>query len=389
MNLSHIPANIKNSSFPLTRINPQHVEGIQKGIPLFDGVGIKDIAFITKRFETLNLFRGCNLGCSHCLKDAKPLKNGTILFEDLVRFLDGFKALNERLGFNVFQGNKYVNIIDDSNPSDIPIMGKSRNHSVNEALKMIYEKINLPSIFVTSGWNSASKYSQQSSEELAGMIEKNPDFVKSVEVSINPFSGIMEKSREALRENNQNRAEFFRNVYTDRMANALKVFLKLFGTGKASIIYRHAPDYKGNELVGESETRRLYEEIYSKLEKMTGSALENIPYLRPENLTSFDKSHLIESSGRGRRFFPQDRNLKEQQELIDEALELEMMSPDERSKELLDCAVKCVDIDGKVYATMPASKVEYISAPIELTVPTNIRLNYENKSAVPPVFSDI
>lgn len=98
---------------------------------------------------------------------------------------------------------------------------------------------------------------------------------------------------------------------------------------------------------------------------------------------------MIESSGRGRRFFPQDRNLKEQQELIDEALELEMMSPDERSKELLDCAVKCVDIDGKVYATMPASKVEYISAPIELTVPTNIRLNYENKSAVPPVFSDI
>lgn len=76
------------------------------------------------------------------------------------------------------------------------------------------------------------------------MIEKNPDFVKSVEVSINPFSGIMEKSREALRENNQSRAEFFRNVYTDRMANALKVFLKLFGTGKASIIYRHAPDYK-------------------------------------------------------------------------------------------------------------------------------------------------
>ena len=170
MNLRHIPANIKNSSFPLTRINPQHVEGIQKGIPLFDGVGIKDIAFITKRFETLNLFRGCNLGCSHCLKDAKPLKNSTILFEDLVRFLDGFKALNERLGFNVFQGNKYVNIIDDSNPSDIPIRGKSRNHSVNEALKIIYEKINLPSIFVTSGWNSASKYSQQSSSELAGMI---------------------------------------------------------------------------------------------------------------------------------------------------------------------------------------------------------------------------
>lgn len=125
------------------------------------------------------------------------MKNGTILFEDLVRFLDGFKALNERLGFNVFQGNKYVNIIDDSNPSDIPIRGKSRNHSVNEALKMIYEKINLPSIFVTSGWNSASKYSQQSSEELAGMIEKIQILLNQLRFLLILFPGLW-KSRGRL-----------------------------------------------------------------------------------------------------------------------------------------------------------------------------------------------
>ena len=89
---------------------------------------MRDIAFLTKRFETLNLFRGCRVNCSHCLKDAKPPQKGceTILFEDLMRFLDGFRELGERLGFNVFQGNKYVNIIDDANPSDIPIRGKER-----------------------------------------------------------------------------------------------------------------------------------------------------------------------------------------------------------------------------------------------------------------------
>ena len=66
-----------------------------------------------------------------------------------------------------------------------------------------------------------------------------------------------------------------------------------------------------------------------------------------------------------------------------------MLSDVEKRKELLDYSIKCVDIDGKVYTTMPSRKVEFISSPIEVTIPTNIRLNYENKSAVPPIFSDI
>ena len=65
------------------------------------------------------------------------------------------------------------------------------------------------------------------------------------------------------------------------------------------------------------------------------------------------------------------------------------MSPDERQKTLLDCAVKCVDIDGSVYTTMPATRVEHISAPVELTIGTGIKLNYENKTPAGKVFSDI
>lgn len=389
--INHIPANIKNSAFPLARLDLKRLEGIQKDIPLFDGVNLEDISFLAKRLETLNLFRGCRVNCSHCLKDAKPPVKGreTILYEDLTRFLDGFKELSGRLGINVLQGNKYLNIIDDANPSDIPIAGKSRNHSISEAVKEIYNKLNIPVLFVTSGWNKASKYAQSASEELAGMIEKNPDMVKSVDISINPFAGIMENSRNALKKNDSAGAEFFRNIYTSRMANALKSFLKLFESGKAQIIYRHAPDFDGNCTTGESETKKLYEEIYGKLKKLTGSYLENIPYLKPENLTVFDKSHLIEPSGRGRRYFPQDKNLKEQSELIEEALEWQMMSPQERRKTLFDCSVKCVDIDGSVYATMPSLRTEHISAPIELTVPANIQLNYENKTPAGKVFSDI
>ena len=141
--------------------------------------------------------------------------------------------------------------------------------------------------------------------------------------------------------------------------------------------------------MGAQETRRLYEEIYTKLREKTGSTLDFIQELKPENLTKFDKSHLIEPSGRGRRYFPAEKNLKEQSELIDEALDWEMMSPEARRKTLFDCAVKCVDIDGSIYTTMPANRVEHIFAPVELTIPADIKLNYENKTPAGNVFSDI
>ena len=390
--INKIPNSIKDSKYPLTQLNLQNLEGVQSDICLFNGekpLTMDVINFITKRFETLNLFRGCTVGCSHCLKDAKSEDNRSILFEDLERFLEGFKTLNERLGFNVFNGNKYLSIVDDSNPSDFPISGKDRIHSVVEAIKEIYDKLNIPVLFVTSGWNKGSSYAQKASEELANAIQKNPSMIESVDISINPFVGILEKSREASKNHNQDKADFLRSVYTSRMANTLATFLNAFTNNKAQIIYRHAPNAEGNELVDENAAKQLYEEIYAKLRKMVGSKLDEIPMLKPEQLTKFDKTHLIEPSGRGRRFFTPEANFKEQEQLIDEALEWEGLSEQDKFNFLKDYALKCIDIDGSVYATMPANKVDYISAPIELTIPSKIKLNYENKKATKPVFSDI
>ena len=390
--IDKIPNSIKDSKYPLTKLNLQKLEGVQSDICLFNGnkpLNMEAISFITKRFETLNLFRGCTVGCSHCLKDAKVEDNRSILFEDLERFLDGFKTLNERLGFNVFKGNKYLSIVDDSNPSDFPIMGKTSKHSVVEAIKEIYEKLNIPVLFVTSGWNKGSSYAQKASEELANAIQKKSSMIESVDISINPFVGILEKSREASQNHNQDKADFLRNVYTSRMANTLATFLNAFINNKAHIIYRHAPSTEGNELVDEKAMKQLYEEIYAKLRKMVGSKLDDIPMLKPEQLTQFDKSHLIEASGCGRRFFTSKTNFLEQQKLIDEAIEWACLNEQEKLAKLRDGALKCIDINGNVYTTMPASKVDYISAPIELTLPTKIQLNYENKKPTTPVFSDI
>ena len=98
---------------------------------------------------------------------------------------------------------------------------------------------------------------------------------------------------------------------------------------------------------------------------------------------------MIEASGRGRRFFTQRTNFAEQEALIDEAMKWEKLTPSQKFETLRDFALKCIDIDGKVYATMPATGVKSISAPIELTVPTKIRLNYQNKTPSPQIFSDI
>lgn len=390
--INKISGSVKSGKYPLSRIDLSRLEGIQQGIPLFQGEKLLTmdlIAFITKRLETLNLFRGCTVGCSHCLKDAKAEGNRSILFEDLERFLDGFKLLNERLGFNVFNGNKYLSIVDDSNPSDFPIRGKTSSHSIVEAIKDIYEKLNIPILFVTSGWNKGSDYAQKASEELANAIQKNPSMIESVDISINPFVGILEKSREASKNNNQDKADFLKNVYTSRMANVLSVFFEALEQNKAKIIYRHAPNIEGNEFVNENATKKLYEEIYVKLQKIVGAAIEKVPKLKPENLTQFDKSHFIEASGRGRRFFRSETNFLEQQQLIDEAIDWECLNEQERFVKLRDGALKCIDINGNVYTTMPASNVDYISAPIELTLPTKIQLNYENNKPTTPVFSDI
>ena len=390
--IKQLPNSIKESKYPLSKLDTKFLEGIQSGIPLFQGekhLTMNSISFLSTRFETLNLFRGCTVGCSHCLKDAQANGHRSILFEDLERFTNGFKTLNERLGFNVFNGNKYLSIVDDSNPSDFPILGKDRKHSVVEAIEKIYEKLNIPILFVTSGWNKGSGYAQKASEELANAIQKNPSMIESVDISINPFVGILEKSREASKNHNQDKANFLRNVYTSRMANVLATFLNAFASNKAQIIYRHASNAEGNELVNEVATKKLYEEIYTKLRKLVGSAIDNIPQLNPEQLTRFDKSHLIESSGRGRKFFSSEINLREQEQLIDEAIEWECLSDNEKFKTLNDYALKCVNIDGSVYATMPSNKVDYISAPIELTVSTDIKLNYENKTPTKPIFSDI
>ena len=370
--LSTVPSHIKTSEYPLSKMDTKMLEGAQNSIPVFRNVKFEDIAFITKRLETLNLFRGCKWGCSHCLKNALAPKAGreTILFEDLRNFVNGFKTLSERLGFDVLNGNKYINIVDDSNPIDMPIKGIKGSHSVTEAMRLIYEKLHIPTLFVTSGWTPLNsqgyRYAFNTAKSITQMIKDNKDSVADVQISINPF----------LETKN----------YTDRMARTLLAFLELFSMDKARIILRHAD--KTQNKVNENTAKKLYEEIYKRLQELSGSNLERFPQLKPEIVTEFDKNHLIEPSGRGRRFFSKERNMQLQQELIQDSIDWNCMTKEEQRENLLNNALKCIDIDGSVYTTKP-SNATFVATPIELTIPTEIKLNYINKEKPNPIFSDI
>ena len=370
--IAKVPSSIKTSHFPLTQMDTKMLEGFQAEIPVFNGVKMEDIAFITKRLETLNLFRGCKWGCSHCLKNSLAPKKGreTILYEDLKHFVFGFSTLSERLGFDVLSGNKFINIVDDSNPIDMKIKGLKREHSVTEAMKLIYKKLNIPTLFVTSGWADKNlegfEYATKTAKSIVKMIKDDKNSVKEVKISINPFMNV------------QN--------YTDRMARTMFAFLDLFKTNKASITYKHTKEDKQG--FDENATKKIYEEIYEKLQQLADSKLEEFPKLKPKIVTDWRASHWIEPSGRGRRFFSEQQNLKLQKELIQDSLDWKLYSKEEQREILLNNAFKCVDIDGSIYTTKPSS-AEFVNTPIKLTIPTDIKLNYINKEKPNPIFSNI
>ena len=389
--IKKIPNLVKDVSAPLTKLDLNLLEGIQKEIPLFKNNSMSEIAFITKNLETLNFFRGCAVGCSHCLKNAKSFDKNkrSILFEDIIRFANGFKNLNERLGINVFNGINYLNITDDANPSDFPIKGLNREHTVTEGIKILFESLKIPLLYVTSGWNKDSKTAQKSAEELAKMAIKNPESTK-IEISINPFSKIMDLSREALKNNNQIKAEYYRKLYISRMANTIATFFPLIKLKKADIIYRHASDYKGNELVNAKATAELYKDIYNELGSIIGSDLELVPQLYPDIITKEAPAHFIEPSGRARAYFPFDVNMKVQEGLIQEALDWNRLTSEEKADFLKNNSLKCIDINGNIYTSRPATKTFCINSPLEITTPTNIKLNFiRNNLETKNVFSDI
>lgn len=353
----HISSSIRNSAFPLERINLSRIEGIQEGISLFEGVRMEDIRFLIKWFQVLNIARGCREQCTFCLRNAlAPIKEtanqiNTILWDDLKRFTEGFSTLSERLGFNILQGNSHITLFEDANLPVAKIKdSKGDIHSTREALQEIYERLGLPLVLVTSGWNVQDKFSQKSAEELCDYIKNNPDCIKEFAISVNPFYS---STKEA---------------YIEKVVNALKTFLPLFKNNVeiGSILLKYNYPNRINDY---DTAKSLYEEIYNRLKVVTQSNLEEYEILKPENVTRHDESNYIENKGRGQRFFMPEEVKKNNKRLFVESFEWLTMSEEQKRVHAYNFMTKNVDINGQVYLITPSEQL----------VETDIQLGYLSK----------
>ena len=354
-------AELKSAEFPLEKIDLKSIEGIQSDIPLFKTNSMEEIKFISKWFQVLNLMRGCFENCTFCLRNAqRPIKEtseriNTILWEDFMRFTEGFSKLGERLGVNPLKGNSHITLFEDSN---MPVARmKDLNggiHSTSDAVKELYSKFNIPIVFVTSGWNKNDKFAQKTAEELCEYVSKNSECAREFAVSVNPFFyGSREK-------------------YVEKVANALKTFLPLFknGTEVGSTLFKYNyPNGKDAEITGELAARKLYDEIYLKLQEITDSNLSDYERLNPNFVTRHKESNLIENKGRGQHFFSRDEVSQNNKKLFVESFEWMTLTPEQKRQRAYECMTKNVDINGQIYLMTPS----------EQRISTNIGLNFINK----------
>lgn len=379
--LKSLPKEVLSGDFPLDKTNVNQLEGIQTDIPIFDNVSMQEIKFLLKNFSVLNIAQGCNNGCSHCLRNAKKtITPNSISWEDLTNFTNGFKKLSERLGINVFSGNKWIALHDDFNPPEVTIKDINGNkYNYFDAVKNVFEALNLPIETVTSGWNAKDLRSKEAVKQLVEYFQRIPEANNLTSVSFNPFHKLIQKSHESVKLGNLQDANFFRSLYVDRIAEAIKEFLPLFKTDKATIIYRHAGKNASTE-VGAKETFKLYEDVYSRLKQLVpDEELRNINKLKPENFAIEKAEHFIEPKGRGRQFFSDFENLQKQKELILEKRKWESLSDLKKTDYAHNYTLKEIDIAGNVFATTTT----------ENFILTGVKLNYGRILPPPEKFSDI
>lgn len=367
--LKSVSPQIRETAFPLEKLNLTKLEGIQSDIALFEGTSLDDIKFMTKWFQVLNIARGCREQCSFCLRNAlPPLKEGisSILWDDLIRFTSGVSKLSERLGVNVLQGNSHITLFEDANLPVVQLKDSQGNvYNAADSVKEIYEKLNLPLVLVTAGWNPKDKESQAAAEELCRYILQNQDCIKEFGVSVNPFH------------------RYNRDFYTTKLANTLHTFLPLFenGTEIGSILlkYNYPEGIKSDEN-GYESAKDLYNEIFGKLKLLTGSSLDNYDILKPENVTLHRDDNYIENKGRGQNFFPQESVTRNNKKLFVESFQWLTLTPEEKRNFAYNYTTKNVDINGQVYLITPSEQL----------IETPIRLNFINKNkTTAPIHSDI
>ena len=102
----------KVKNLDLYMFNLNKLDGIQEGINVFNGLNMKEIAFVADTIAEIPVNRGCRNICAHCYANAKaPVKEtantiNKMSWNDFTSLTDGFEELNKRVGFSIFSQNQ-------------------------------------------------------------------------------------------------------------------------------------------------------------------------------------------------------------------------------------------------------------------------------------------
>ena len=274
------------------------LEGIQQGIKIFDGLSMKEIAFLFEDLHAIAVKRGCSNQCLHCYASAKPVGKDhddyitRMPFEDFAEMTKGMKTLRNRIGVNLVKhnGKPYTDLYYDADGMEISLLDKNgKEHDFTELNDMFYDATKTKGIFDTAGWNPNNPKMQERAEKYVAYFQdlNNEDKMFQINLSISPFNAIYAKAIELgfdpknysvksqpwHPENNgekQNIAEKLYNIYIDRMANMMLVFAPLTNSDKFSVISRPVSDFEKNmEHHTVSDYRQIKKHILDTLhEKM-------------------------------------------------------------------------------------------------------------------------
>lgn len=376
------------------------LDGIQDGIKVFDGLNMKEIAFVADTIAEIAVNRGCRNVCVHCYANAKaPVKEtanqiNKMSWNDFSSLTDGFEELNKRMGFSIFnqKGNEHAMAIPFHDADCSAIVLKDNNGNEHDFIDIAerFEKVfNLPILFDTAGWNIKDTKAQKRMEKYVEYYSRPENFNKldGFNLSVNPFHAMYVKSLELKQNQKPELAQKLYNIYTDRMANVLYTLTPLLKNPNFEFLARAiANDSKSIKGLKVKDLQILYMDILEKLnnlykkdingaQKIVRNEDEAFKYFSDyyERLQRISPS--ISVSERGSKIVNENDKLAvESQERCIQSLE-DMLS----LKGIKEFRKINKQMDRHFYGLIDANGKYYLTT-YHITFPTEIKFNFENQN---------
>lgn len=231
----------------MTDLEQKNLEGIQYGLKTFENLSFPQIYFLLSNMGEISVpvIRDCSGMCPVCNVNGRPKERNTnaisrIDFEDFKNFTNDIKEISRRLNFDCAAKSleKLMNdtkeygyyttptsaLFYDSDGKDIWLKdSKGIIHEFPELNKILYDATGIKGIFDTAGWSPRNTQVQKRMERLVSYYSKpeNQKEVDQINISVNPYHGIMEKANEYKNNGDMASYERMKKAYINNIVNTM------------------------------------------------------------------------------------------------------------------------------------------------------------------------